>query len=260
MDALNQLLNEAAAATGGAADSKPAAAKTTAEDEGNLGAGVIVLAGCIDFDNTSKTPAGLEEPHCINLGVQISKSFSSSSSLHMFFVSMDAKRVFVMGKNDHGQCGTGTITTVSYPVEISLNDILSPGVRILSMATGRSHTLLLLSNGDVWGSGANSEGQLGLGDTKTAAKDALKFVKLPLSRIRDISCGHDHSLACDLDGKLFTWGHPQYGCLGFGTDGSFMKESGKGPAIQVNFLLILFISTLFLIHDMMFSACYSMVM
>ena len=234
MEALNQILNEAAAGSA-VVNQEPAAAKTSAaaEDDSHLRAGMILLAGCIDFDNSSKTPEGLDEPHCIDLGVPISKSYSSSISLHMFFVSMDAKRVFVMGKNDHGQCGTGAVTTVRYPVEISLNDVLSPGDRILSIATGRSHSLLLLSNGDVWGTGANSEGQLGLGDTKTAAKDTLKFVKLPLTRIRDISCGHDHSLACDLDGKLFTWGHPQYGCLGYGNDGSFIKESGKGPAIQV---------------------------
>ena len=180
MEALNQILNEAAAGSA-VVNQEPAAAKTSAaaEDDSHLRAGMILLAGCIDFDNSSKTPEGLDEPHCIDLGVPISKSYSSSISLHMFFVSMDAKRVFVMGKNDHGQCCTGAVTTVRYPVEISLNDVLSPGDRILSIATGRSHSLLLLSNGDVWGTGANSEGQLGLGDTKTAAKDSLKFVKLP---------------------------------------------------------------------------------
>ena len=104
---------------------------------------------------------------------------------------------------------------------------------VAKIATGRNHSLILLKSGDVYGCGANAVGQLGLGDSKTAIKDALRFVKIPsLVGIRDISCGHEHSIACDRNGRLYTFGHPQYGQLGHGTDGSFIKDGGKGAAMQ----------------------------
>jgi alpha-tubulin suppressor-like RCC1 family protein len=129
--------------------------------------------------------------------------------------------------------GTGDIVSYQYPVEVPLSALFSSGTVISKIATGRSHTLILLDNGDVYGCGSNAVGQLGLGDSKTALRDALRFVKIPsLTGIRDISCGHEHSLACDRSGRLFTFGHPQYGQLGHGTDGSFIKDGGKGAAMQ----------------------------
>ncbi len=43
------------------------------------------------------------------------------------------------------------------------------------------------------------------------------------SRVVDIACGHEHSLACDANGRAWAWGHPNYGQLGTGSNGSFIK-------------------------------------
>ena len=204
-------------------------------------ASVILVAGCIDFDNaTAKAPAGLEVPHAIRLGVRIVQAFSSSSSLHCFFLAEGKRKVFAIGKNDRGQLGLGPDNaTVLYPREVPLNDVLSGGSaeHIVAISTGRSHSLLLMSTGFCFGAGANTEGQLGMGDSKTAARDCSHFTKIPsLSQISDISAGYEHSMACDAGGKLYTWGHPQYGCLGFGSDGSYMREGGKGAAVKFQFV------------------------
>lgn len=123
--------------------------------------------------------------------------------------------------------------TYSYPIELPSSVLFPAGSVIVKVATGRSHSLLLLSSGDVYGCGSNTQGQLGLGDSKAAVKDALRFVRIPaLVGIKDISCGYEHSLASDRYGRLFTFGHPQYGQLGHGTDGSFIKDGGKGAAMQ----------------------------
>jgi alpha-tubulin suppressor-like RCC1 family protein len=37
---------------------------------------------------------------------------------------------------------------------------------------------------------------------------------------------------CNMQGEVFAFGHPDYGQLGFGTDGKFLKDGGKGPALQ----------------------------
>ena len=129
--------------------------------------------------------------------------------------------------------GTGDIVTYSYPVELPLSTLFPAGSIITKIATGRSHSLILLASGEVYGCGSNTQGQLGLGDSKAALRDALRFVKIPsLVGIRDISCGYEHSIACDRSGRLLTFGHPQYGQLGHGTDGSFIKDGGKGAAMQ----------------------------
>ena len=118
-------------------------------------------------------------------------------------------------------------------MELPSSELFPAGSVIQKIATGRSHTLILLESGDVYGCGSNTSGQLGLGDHKNAVKDHLRFVKIiSLTGIRDISCGYDHTIVCDRNGRLLTFGHPQYGQLGHGTDGSFIKDGGKGAALQ----------------------------
>ena len=220
--------------------------------------GTLLITACNDFENaTSKTPLGLEEPHVIQLPGTIRQCFSSSSSFHSFILSGEGK-LYAFGRNDRGQLGkqpkplqvlstnlnilfhltslfsgTGDLVTYSYPVELPNIGLFPAGSKIIKIATGRSHSLILLESGDVYGCGANTQGQLGLGDSKVAIRDSLRFVKiLSLVAIRDISCGYDHSIVCDRSGRLLTFGHPQYGQLGHGTDGSFIKDGGKGAAMQ----------------------------
>jgi alpha-tubulin suppressor-like RCC1 family protein len=195
-------------------------------------AGAMLLSGCTDWGNsTSKAPAGLEEVHRVNVGSDVMSLFSSSSSMHEFSLLVDGK-VMAMGRNDHGQLGTGDLDTKPLPVPITLPSSSA----VVKIATGRSHTLVLFENGEVWGCGANNFGQLGLGNGKAVAKDVLKFTKVVFpgeeQQIRDITSGHDFSLACTRQGRLYAFGHPEYGVLGQGSDGQYIKDGGKGAAVQ----------------------------
>lgn len=70
--------------------------------------GTLMITACHDFDNaTSKTAAGLDEPHAIRLPHSIRQCFSSSSSHHAFILSVDG-HLYSVGKNDHGQLGEST--------------------------------------------------------------------------------------------------------------------------------------------------------
>jgi alpha-tubulin suppressor-like RCC1 family protein len=194
--------------------------------------GSLLLSGCTDWGNsTSKAPAGLEEIHRVNVGSDVRSIYSSSSSMHEFTVLADGK-VMAMGRNDHGQLGTGDLETKPLPVLI----VLPSSSAVAKIATGRSHTLVLFENGEVWGCGANNFGQLGLGNGKAVSKDVLKFTRVVFpgeeQYIRDIACGHDFSLACTRQGRLFAFGHPEYGVLGQGSDGQYIKDGGKGAAVQ----------------------------
>ena len=194
--------------------------------------GDFLLSGCNDWTNsTSKTPGGLDEIHRVELGSKVKSSFSSSSSMHSFLLMADGS-IRGMGRNDHGQLATGDTNTIDLPVTVDLPS-LSPVVKI---CTGRSHTLVLFQNGEVWGCGSNAFGQLGLGSGKAITKDIMKFTKITFpsddSVIRDIACGYDFSLVCSSTGKMYSFGHPEYGVLGRGDDGRFIKDGGKGAAVQ----------------------------
>jgi alpha-tubulin suppressor-like RCC1 family protein len=152
----------------------------------------------------------------------VNKSFSSSSSPFAFVLLQDGS-LYAIGCNDHGQLGLGDAITRKRPT--LLRTIFpSPVVKV---ATGRFHALALLANGDVYASGSNISGQCGLG-ANSKARDYVEFTKVDdLRSIVDIACGWEHSLACDQEGRLFTFGHPNFGQLGNRTTGEFIKESQR---------------------------------
>ena len=236
MDLMQKLAEEAEVVQGddqaAAVEVKDTAGEATTEACALANSGLLLIAGCHDWDNsTSKTAQGLDGPHLLDLGGMVSRCFSSSSSCFSFFLLADG-RLFAIGSNSHGQLGVGDHTTRNTACRVPTDKLPAPVVKI---ATGKHHSLMLLENGDVYAAGSNSYGQCGLGSGTRAAQDSLSFTKIAeLSAIVDVACGWDHSLVCDREGRLFTFGHPLYGQLGNGTTGEYIKEGGKGAALQFN--------------------------
>lgn len=244
MDLMAKLAEEAAVVDGAADDINPS---DTVVDTAPAASGTLLIAGCHDWENsTSKTAQGLDGPHIIDLGCPVFKCFSSSSSCFSFFLLSDG-RLFGIGSNSHGQLGVNDHTTRNRPCQIPTDKFPSSIVKI---ATGKHHSLLLLSNGDVYAAGSNAFGQCGLGSGTKVAQDFTSFTKIPqLSDVRDVACGWDHSIVCDAAGKVFTFGHPLYGQLGNGTTGEYIKEGGKGAAVQFNCVCTPYHVRTFLIKD-----------
>mmetsp|Transcript_18805 Transcript_18805/g.18920 ORF Transcript_18805/g.18920 Transcript_18805/m.18920 type:complete len:507 (-) Transcript_18805:155-1675(-) len=191
--------------------------------------GKLLITACIDWENaTSKKGKGLDVPHTINLSLPVSKVFSSSSSLHFFILLSDGKSLLGMGKNDHGQLGIRNNSNQFWPVPVSIPSE-SP---VSKIATGKSHSIVLLENKEIYVCGANNFGQIGMGEGARGVVDCQSFTKLGLNDVRDIACGYDHSLVCNHSGDLFAFGHPDYGQLGFGSTGQYIRDGGKGAAIQ----------------------------
>lgn len=69
------------------------------------------------------------------------------------------------------------------------------GYFIEDVVCGAEHTLVLTSDGDVWGWGSNSEGQLGLGHTNSPVREPQLVPCLTGKNIRQISAGRTHSAA-----------------------------------------------------------------
>lgn len=64
----------------------------------------------------------------------------------------------------------------------------------------------------LWCWGINNEGQLGIGNKTNQSRP----VKVPISNVRQVQTGADHTCAIKNDGTLWCWGNNRYGQLGIG--------------------------------------------
>ncbi len=89
------------------------------------------------------------------------------------------------------------------------------GLHIQQMACGDRHSLVLLSDGSVWGAGDNYCGQLG--DGATAQSHNWKSVIPSGGGVIQVATGSEHSLALKSDGSVWATGNNRSGQLGDGT-------------------------------------------
>ena len=76
------------------------------------------------------------------------------------------------------------------------------------------HSLILKSDGTLWGCGDNSYGQLGLGDT--ANRNTFTQITTNTDNIKSVCCGYYHTFILENDGTLWCCGRNNYGQLGLG--------------------------------------------
>ena len=121
-------------------------------------------------------------------------------------VLLDAQgRVWATGSNKNGQLCLGeNITMVTIPEAIPIEG------KVIDVAIGGAHTLLLLDDGSVYGCGSNAVGQLGLGTT--LEKVSVPTIIEGLASITSISSGHSHSVFLSDDNAFFT-GSNEFGQL-----------------------------------------------
>ena len=119
-----------------------------------------------------------------------------------------------------GQYGDGTTTGASKPRKVSSDtDWKALGLGVNFSVLG------LKSDGTLYGSGYNTNKQLGIG---TAAQTAT-FTResTGAANWKTISAGQDHSLAINDAGELYAWGNNSNGQLGMGTSGSSIDTPTK---------------------------------
>jgi alpha-tubulin suppressor-like RCC1 family protein len=88
--------------------------------------------------------------------------------------------------------------------------------KAVQVACGWNHTIVLLEDGTVYGTGRNAEGQLGLGHNKQVRTWRKINFHNPV-KISAIACGANYfSLALTTEGQVWSWGYNEEGCLGVG--------------------------------------------
>eukprot|EP00877_Chromochloris_zofingiensis_P002431 jgi/Chrzof1/12189/Cz06g24150.t1 len=120
--------------------------------------------------------------------------------------------LFTFGINDKGQLGhSDDCKWMGVPTEVILPDTIQ------AVAAAEHHTLALSSSGEVWSSGTNAAGQLGLGKAFGTRNSEFRLVRaLQGRRVVQLAAGNEHSLALTDTGQVYAWGYKGYGALGWG--------------------------------------------
>ena len=122
------------------------------------------------------------------------------------YVQTSLDQTIARGYNSYGQLGTGNTSTVNTWKVIADNTV--------RVAAGKKHSLILKSDGTVWASGNNDNGELGNGTTT----DSKTYVQVNgLTDVVSIAAGDGFSLALKSDGTVWSWGINTYGQLGNNT-------------------------------------------
>nr|XP_012136072.1 PREDICTED: X-linked retinitis pigmentosa GTPase regulator [Megachile rotundata] len=134
----------------------------------------------------------------------------SAGYYHSAFLT-ESGLVYICGESESGKLGIDVnFSTQITPKQMQLP---SPAVHV---ACGGHHTVVLAENGNIYCTGSNSNGQLGLGTnvTELHTPKLLSRGMLQNETISRISCGESHTAIVTESGKLFTCGDGRHGKLG----------------------------------------------
>jgi protein ATS1 len=118
-------------------------------------------------------------------------------------------RVYCCGSNGKYQLGTGSDEDLD-----ELECVFTSEVLISKISSGGNHTLMILSNGDLYATGDNSQGQCGLEDDIIQNFTIVPQIKG--SPWVDCSCGYEFSIMVNAQGQMFASGFGPKGELGLG--------------------------------------------
>ena len=122
---------------------------------------------------------------------------------------MAAERLVTAGYNANGQCLVEGAREIGVPTIVPLES-LTDGKLVLRAATGSAFTLLLDSDGEVWGVGSNGSGQLGDGRCCSYGDGGDGILQratgIGTERIVQVAAGMYSSAAVTQSGHLLVWG------------------------------------------------------
>lgn len=127
----------------------------------------------------------------------------------------DDGSLWMCGRNNNGQLGLGDTTDRTTFVKVT-NNI---NYDVKDVACGLYHTMIIKTDGSIWGVGLNGNGQLGIGNTT----NQTKFVKVTSNITNDaeeIYCGGYFTFAKRTDGRLASCGRSTEGQLAINSSSS----------------------------------------
>ena len=137
---------------------------------------------------------------------------------HSFAVD-NTGQLWSWGKNDRGQLGHGARSD-----NPKVPEVVSGVNNVVSCAGGDNFSLILTSEGNIYGMGDNTYGQLGSTTTE--------FVAIPtqitaIGSVAEIAVGANHCLARTTDGKVWAWGYNYNGQVGITSSTLFLAQPAQ---------------------------------
>ncbi|KAI8086120.1 regulator of chromosome condensation 1/beta-lactamase-inhibitor protein II [Halteromyces radiatus] len=196
--------------------------------------GKLVIFGTVAWDHINRKgkPGKKEEdtllgPHLVRelVDVRVKRVATGPNSCHSFVITED-NQVWGFGRNERGQLGLGHKDIVELPVNLSEQVDVLKNKKIVRIATGRNHSLLVTDIGEVYAAGDNKLGQLGI-STLNDQTNFAKVTSLANHKIIDVACGAEFSLVLTDKHQVYAFGSQEYGQLGNGETGQYIKSAGQ---------------------------------
>jgi alpha-tubulin suppressor-like RCC1 family protein len=119
--------------------------------------------------------------------------------------------LYGMGYNGVGELGNGTYNNTNQPERSERDSTIVVGdYYVTAVAAGDQHSLLIKSDGSLWGMGNDSSGALGDGGSSWTNRPE----KIVPSGVTAVAAAWFHSLFVKSDGSLWAMGDNYYGQLG----------------------------------------------
>ncbi|KAK0171955.1 hypothetical protein PV328_005341 [Microctonus aethiopoides] len=134
----------------------------------------------------------------------------SAGYYHSAFLT-ESKNVYVCGEAESGKLGIA----LDFRTQVAPKQMPLP-VSAAVIACGGHHTLILGDNGNIYCTGSNASGQLGMGMDVTEIQTPKELPRgaLDNEKIVKMVCGESHIAIITESGKLFTCGDGRHGKLG----------------------------------------------
>ncbi|XP_045102157.1 X-linked retinitis pigmentosa GTPase regulator-like isoform X2 [Portunus trituberculatus] len=118
-------------------------------------------------------------------------------------------QVYTWGESDHGKLGLtdSLLAFHRHPQEMILPE------KVVQVAAGSAHTLLLTENGVIYSCGLGSSGELGQNGGRQECWLPKPIMETDGKLVVAIAAGANHSSAITADGFLLTWGCGRHGKL-----------------------------------------------
>ena len=161
----------------------------------------------------------LAVPHSLMPKVAIISVFASCNASHAIAIDK-SHQAYGWGRNE-GLClgEFNDAKVVPVPTIVASN--------VASAALGKSHTIILQTDGTLHALGLNKSGQCGWKAT-VKQSGVLKPCIAPKDVVfAKIACGEDFSLALDDKGILYSTGSTEYGQIGSGETGEYFVTANK---------------------------------
>jgi len=174
-----------------------------------------------------------DRPGPVAVGGTVSFVALTAGSYHTCGLTSDGT-AFCWGRNDGGQLGVatagpdacpGVLPRSATPGSCSMVPVpVSGGLRFTAIAGGGAHTCGIASGGTAYCWGANPDGELGNGNTRSSATPVAVAGGLTFT---SLAAGERHTCGITLAGVAYCWGLNVSGQLGAETPGSISSVPVK---------------------------------